>query len=88
MTDLHECTGPERDAEEVAQLWQFAQQRGMDRKRFLEALSDGGLTAALAVCMDFAGPNGTARRRRSNERIVTCDAHTLVQGHELIHQAR
>ena len=57
MTDLHECTGPERDAEEVAQLWQFAQQRGMDRKRFLEALSDGGLTAALAVCMDFAGPN-------------------------------
>ena len=57
MTDLHECTGPERDAEEVAQLWQFAQQRGMDRKRFLEALSDGGSTAALAVCMDFAGPN-------------------------------
>ena len=57
MTDLHECTGPERDAEEVAQLWHFAQQRGMDRKRFLEALSDGGLTAALAVCMDFAGPN-------------------------------
>ena len=57
MTDLHECTGPERDAEEVARLWQFAQQRGMDRKRFLEALSDGGLTAALAVCMDFAGPN-------------------------------
>ena len=57
MTDLHECTGPERDAEEVAQLWHFAQQRGMDRKRFLEALSDGGLTAALAVCLDFAGPN-------------------------------
>ena len=57
MTDLHECTGPERDAGEVAHLWQFAQQRGMDRKRFQEALSDGGLTAALAVCMDFAGPN-------------------------------
>ena len=25
-------------------------------KRFLEALSDGGLTAALAACMDLAGP--------------------------------
>ena len=56
MTALHECIDPERDAEEVAQLWQFAQQRGMDRKQFLEALSDGGLTAALAACMDLAGP--------------------------------
>ena len=69
MTDLHECTGPERDAEEVAQLWQFAQQRGMDRKRLLEALSDGGLTAALAACMDLAGP---AKQRADDE--VTNDS--------------
>ena len=72
MTDLHECTGPERDAEEVAQLWQFTQQRGMDRKRFLEALSDGGLTAALAVCMDFAGPN----EQRADDEVTNDSLET------------
>ena len=74
MTDLHECTGPERDAEEVAKLWSFAQQRGMDRERFLEALSDGGLTAALAACMDLAGP---AEQRADQE--VTDDMKSTAR---------
>ena len=86
MTALHECIGPERDAEEVARLWQFAQQRGMDRKQFLEALSDGGLTAALAVCMDLAGPAGTAHGPASYEGFVIAVC-TLVQGHEFICRA-
>ena len=87
MTDLHECTGPERDAEEVAQLWQFAQQRGMDRERFEAALSDGGLPAALAACMDLPGP---AEQRADQEftKDSSCAVRTLVQRHEIIHQAR
>ena len=74
MTALRECTGPERDADDVAQLWRFARQRGMDRERFETALSDGGLTAALAACMDFAGP---AEQREEQE--VTNDTKSPAE---------
>jgi len=75
MTTLHACTGPERDADDVAHLWRFARQRGMDRERFEEALSDGGLSAALAACLDLAGPAEQREEQNLEDESSAPDAN-------------
>ena len=52
MTDPHVSAvgAPGVATTEVAGLWRFARQHGMDRRRFFQALTAGGAAAVLAAC--------------------------------------
>ncbi|MDE2867811.1 MAG: sulfite oxidase [Chloroflexota bacterium] len=52
MTDSHVSAvgAPGVATPEVSGLWRFAQRQGMDRRRFLQALTAGGAAAVLAAC--------------------------------------
>ena len=52
MTDSHlSAVGtPGVAPTEVSGLWRFARRQGMDRRRFLQALTAGGAAAVLAAC--------------------------------------
>ena len=62
MTDPHVSAAgaPGVATTEVAGLWRFARRQGMDRRRFLQALTAGGAAAVLAACGERGEPNSAA----------------------------
>ena len=51
--------GQKKKAVERKRLWQFARERGMTRRRFLQLLTAGGTAAVLASCTGLPLPTAT-----------------------------
>ena len=61
----------------VARLWRVARQHGMDRRRFLQALTAGGAAAVLAACGEATTRRTQARFKDTSPFIVHDDGKSL-----------
>ena len=80
MTDPHvrAVGAPGVATPEVSELWRLARRQGMDRRRFLQALTAGGAAAVLAACGDSATTQRTqARFKDTTPFIVHEDGMSL-----------
>ena len=70
----------------VARLWRVARQHGMDRRRFLQALTAGGAAAVLAACGEAAPWTAPPWFKDTTPFIVHDDGKSLEARLELMHE--